>query len=208
MIIFATHHDENTAESIKLAESIIEAEDIVLLKEKAIRASLLLLLETYKQENLMVFSHGKPNYCLGNDEIPAITTNDIALLAHRNVFAYACWTAVELGKLTSDQSNCLYAGYNNVVITGGGEIPNEMQKIFLFIKNTFCHSQKEQDIALFLEQLHDLCKDTEQKYLALYPKSLSFISTSTVLRDIWAKLEVLVAGKKYVHTNAIEPPIW
>ena len=67
----------------------------------------------------MIFSHGKANYCLGNDNIPAFTTNDVALLTHRKAFVYACWTAVELGKIAASQPNCFYAGYNNAVITNG-----------------------------------------------------------------------------------------
>jgi hypothetical protein len=208
MIIFATHHDESTAESIKLAKSIIEDEDIVLLKEKATKLHLLPLLNLHKQEKLMVFSHGKPNYCLGNDEIPAISIEDTAVLAHRNVFVYACWTASELGAKASAQPNCLYAGYNNTVITGGSEMPNDMQKIFLFIKNNFHSSQKGEDITTFLEQLRSLCVNAEQGYLALYPQNLSFIGVSKVLRDIWAKLEIWVARQKYAHDEAIEQPLW
>jgi hypothetical protein len=85
---------------------------------------------------------------------------------------------------------------------------HDENKIFLFIKNNFHRSQKEQDITLFLGQLHDLCTETEQKYLALYPESLSFISISTTLRNIWAKLEILVADKKYVHPDGIDPLLW
>lgn len=79
MIIFATHHDESTSESIKLAESIIEEQDKILLRDEAVRSRLLSLLATYKQEQLMIFSHGKANYCLGNDNIPAFTTKYLAL---------------------------------------------------------------------------------------------------------------------------------
>jgi hypothetical protein len=208
MIIFATHHDESTAESIKLAQSVIEETDITLLKEAATRVQLLPLLNARNQDPLMIFSHGKPTYCLGNDDIPAFTMGDIALLAHRNVFVYACWTAVELGKMASTQPNCLYAGYNNTVITGGSEIPKDMQKIFQFIKHHFHQSQREGDIILFLEQLSDLCNDTEQKYLERYPESLDFIGISTALRNIWAKLEIWVANQKYVHSDAIEPLLW
>jgi hypothetical protein len=208
MIIFASHHDESTAESIKLAQSVIEETDIILLKEEATRLHLLPLLNTHKQDPLMIFSHGKPTYCLGNDDIPAFTTDDVALLAHRNVFVYACWTAVELGKMASSQPNCLYAGYNNTVITGGSEIPNDMQKIFQFIKHTFHQSQKEEDIILFVERLSNLCNNTEQKYLERYPESLDFIGISAALRNIWAKLEIWVANQKYVHSDAIEPLLW
>jgi hypothetical protein len=208
MIIFATHHDESTAVSIKLAKSIIDEKDIVLLRDEAIRLRLLPILETHRQEQLMIFSHGRTNYCLGNDEIPAFTTDDISLLAHRNVFVYACWTAVQLGKIASTQPNCYYSGYNNTVITGGSDIPNEMQKIFQFIKSNFHCFQKKEDIMLFLEQLSNLCKNTEQKYLERYPESLDFIGVSTALRDIWAKLEIWFTSQKYVHPEAIEPLLW
>lgn len=90
----------------------------------------------------------------------------------------------------SSQPNCLYAGYNNTVITGGSDIPNEMQTIFQFIKNNFHNAQKEEGIMLFLNQLSDLCNHTEQKYLEQYPQSLDFIGISTALRNIWAKLEI------------------
>lgn len=208
MIIFATHHDESTSESIKLAESIIEEQDIILLRDEAVRSRLLSHLATYKQEQLMIFSHGKANYCLGNDNIPAFTTDDIALLAHRSVFVYACWTAVELGEMASTQTNCLYAGYNNIVITGGSEMPNEMQKIFQFIKNNFHVARKGEDIDLFLKQLSILCTNVEQKYLALYPECLDFMGVSTTLRNIWAKLEIWLTNQKYVHAEAIERPLW
>ena len=41
MIIFATYHDESTAESIKLAKSIIKEKDRVLLGDDAVRNRLL-----------------------------------------------------------------------------------------------------------------------------------------------------------------------
>jgi hypothetical protein len=208
MIIFATHHDESTAESIKLAKSIITEKDIVLLEDMAIRPYLLSVLETQREEQLMIFSHGKANYCLGNDDIPAFTTEDIALLARRKVFVYACWTAVGFGKIASSQLDCLYAGYNNSVITGGSEIPDEMQKIFQFIKNNFHSSQNPEDIVIFLEKLSELCNHTEQTYLERYPESLDYIGISTTLRNIWAKLEIWFASQKYAHRDAIEPPLW
>jgi hypothetical protein len=208
MIIFATYHDESTAESMQLAKSIIEENDIILLKEDATRLQLLPILKVHETAQLMVFSHGKERYCLGNDDIPALTTDDIALLAQRKVFVYACWTAVELGKSASSQPNCLYAGYNNTVITGGSDIPSEMQMIFQFIKNNFHKAIKEEDIMLFLNQLSDLCNNTEQKYLEQYPKSLDFIGISTALRNIWAKLEIWVKNRKYTHSEAIEPLLW
>ena len=55
MIIFATHHDDSTAESIKLAKSIIEENDIALLKDDAIKIRLLPILETNAHEQLMIF---------------------------------------------------------------------------------------------------------------------------------------------------------
>jgi hypothetical protein len=208
MIIFATYHDESTAESFKLAKSIIEENDIILLKEEATRMQLLPLLNEHEQAQLMVFSHGKEHYCLGNDDIPALTSDDIALLAQRKIFVYACWTAVALGKKASSQPNCLCAGYNNTVITGGSDIPNEMQTIFQFIKNNFHNAQKEEDIMLFLNQLSDLCNHTEQKYLEQYPQSLDFIGISTALRNIWAKLEIWITNEKFTHSEAIEPLLW
>ena len=59
MIIFATNHDESTAESLKLAQSIIEETDTILLENYAIRPHLLAALETQSSAPLMAFSHGK-----------------------------------------------------------------------------------------------------------------------------------------------------
>ena len=129
-------------------------------------------------------------------------------MAHRSVFVYACWTAVELGKKASTQPNCIYAGYNNTVIAGGGEIPNEMQKIFQYIKNDFNLSLTKEDIAIFLQKLSVLCNTTEQNYLQRYPENLDFIGVSTTLRNIWAKLEIWFTHEKYIHADAIEPPLW
>lgn len=89
MIIFATNHDESTAESLKLAQSIIEETDTLLLENDAIRSHLLAVLETQTNAQLMVFSHGKPSHWLGNDDIPAFTMGDISLLTNRKVFVYA-----------------------------------------------------------------------------------------------------------------------
>ncbi len=208
MIIFATYHDESTAESIKLAKSIIEEKDIVLLNDDAIRLRLLLVLKKHISEELMVFSHGKPTYCLGNDGIPVITTDDVALLAHRKTFVYACWTAVELGKLVSLQPNCCYAGYNNTIIAGGSAIPYEMQKIFQFIKTDFPTCQNKVSATIFLEKLNEICNLTEQNYLKRYPESLDFIGISTTLRNIWAKLEIWINNQKYSHSEAVEPLLW
>ena len=108
MIIFATNHDESTAESLKLAQSIIEKTDTLLLETDAIRSSLLAVLETQPHASLMVFSHGKARFCLGNDDIPAFSTDDIQLLANRKAFVYAYWTATELGKAAATQPNCFY----------------------------------------------------------------------------------------------------
>ena len=69
-------------------------------------------------------------------------------------------------------------------------------------------SKQAEDIRTFLEQLENLCTDAEQKYLALYPESLSFVGVSKSLRDIWAKLEILVNREKYTHAMAIEQPLW
>ena len=208
MIIFATYHDESTAESIKIAKSIVEPEDIPLLETEAIKPRLLSVLNAHKQRQLMIFSHGKPNYCLGNDHIPALTTDDIALLDHRKVFAYACWTAVELGKMASEKENCLYAGYNNIVITGGSEIPIEMQTIFQFIKQHFHKPQSKEEVSFFLKKLSSLCNQTEQNYLERYPQNLDYIGISTTLRNIWAKLEIWLTHEKFTHPDAIEPLLW
>lgn len=112
MIIFATHHDESTAESLKYAKSIIEENDLFLLKDDAIRQRLLLL------------------------------------------------------------------------------------------------SLTKEDIAIFLQKLSVLCNTTEQNYLQRYPENLDFIGVSTTLRNIWAKLEIWFTHQKYIHSDAIEPPLW
>ena len=208
MIIFATNHDESTAESLKLAQSIIEETDTLLLENNAIRASLLAVLETQTNAPLMVFSHGKASHWLGNDDIPAFIMGDISLLANRKTFVYACWTAAELGKAASAQPNCFYGGYNNAVITGGSAIPNEMKAVFQFIKTRFYALEDEADVVLFLEQLCKLCDETEQMYLKNYPQSLDYIGISTTLRNIWAKLDIWFANQKQAHPEAIEPLLW
>jgi hypothetical protein len=124
------------------------------------------------------------------------------------VFVYACWTAIQLGKKAAAQPNCYYAGYNNVVIAGGSDIPNEMQQIFRFIKSHFYLLQEADSIVLFLQQLADLCNQIEEYYLEKYPESLDYIGIVTTLRNIWAKLEIHTANRKYAHPEAIEPPLW
>lgn len=156
----------------------------------------------------MIFSHGEKHRFIGNDGEPAFTMADIALLAHRKSFVYACWTAVQLGKTAAKQPNCWYAGYNNAVITGGSDIPNEMQQIFRFIKNNFYALRNKQEIDLFLQTLSDLCNQIEEYYLEKYPESLDYIGIATTLRNIWAKLEIWTANEKFAHPEAIEAPLW
>ena len=207
MIIFATNHDDSTAESMSIAKSIIDENDLILLENNAVRIQFLATLKS-NAANLMIFSHGTAQNCLGNDENVAFSIDDIVLLNNRKSFVYACWTATELGKMAALQPNCLYAGYNNTVITGGSEIPSEMQRIFRFIKINFQNIDNQQNAENFLNNLSKLCTEAEQNYLKLYPKNLDYIGISTTLRNIWAKLEILLDKRKYIHTDAIEPLLW
>ena len=102
MIIFATCYDANTEGGFVVAQ-LIPARALPegterLLGEAATGETLKERLQSSPAMPLLAFSHGKTTHLCGHNGIPAIEPADGVAVGPRPVFAYACWTADDLGQ--------------------------------------------------------------------------------------------------------------
>ncbi|HNL06778.1 MAG TPA: hypothetical protein PKH93_04325 [Chitinophagales bacterium] len=206
-LIFATQHDKSTQESCALAQLVTTSNDITMFADNADRKTLLDTLNNTACVPLFVFAHGEKDHIVGQNEGIALGVADTYLLRNRKVFVYACHTAIELGKKAATEAKCYYGGYNARVIAES-EPQQHLEQIFSFIKTSFYELEHPESIEQFLEDLSVMCDKITTSYLDKYPESLDYIGISTMLRHIWAKLEIHVENQKYTHPCSIEPPLW
>ncbi|MFN0204363.1 MAG: hypothetical protein ACKVTZ_22785 [Bacteroidia bacterium] len=205
-IIFATYKiDDATEITFQIANKLTSVNDILLADIKATRSELQKVLLAYPNAPLFVLSHGTDNAIIDNDGVLALDSqnaNDIALLIHRPVFAYCCWTANGLGDVMKTVTQKVYWGYTGQVIVPADspEILPLLEDAIVFVFNRFDTTLTPELATQTLTELKQFCDNLLQ--------NSTEISTNIVMRRFWTMLRVFLSNEKITHVEAIDDLPW
>ena len=210
MIVFVPAHDQPTEANRAVAERIVGPTDIALLADDASRDA---LIKSLAQDDgpLFVMSHGNKKSVLGQSRVPAFTGHDCSCLNGRPVFAYACWTAVDLG-LEARERGSIWWGYIAEAIP-----PDErptftdlFAQIFGVIKAGFWLRKTPEECHLLLAQIESMCQAAARHVAWLYKQDASLKVTEVylALRWLWSRLSVSIPGEMVLYQLPAPTLFW
>jgi len=113
MIVFVPAYDEATAANLAIATALMTDDCRALVDERARREFLLPALAA-PGVPLFAMTHGRPQLLRGQGGAPALVIADAASLAPRAVFAFACHTATEMGRVFAENGTDWW-GYTGAI---------------------------------------------------------------------------------------------
>lgn len=214
MIVFSTNTDEQTNACHILIKNLEINSAIFLGAENAVKSKLEQEL-SIKERNIYAMSHGKHNSLIDNDSVPAIDTFNAPLLKERSVFAFACHTSSELGKVVATHQGNWFGYVGAIASPDSNEKGLEIFKpIFQYIFNSFTSVHTSAQCVEFIERVKDLCDTAELQVDSILDTTDDVgLSTYMCIRNIWERLRVWLANMDdfvaHQHaTEALMAPNW
>ncbi|HYU33696.1 MAG TPA: hypothetical protein VEW48_16205 [Thermoanaerobaculia bacterium] len=208
MIFFVPRYDAATEANFSVALSLLSEGAHALLVEAATRAQLIAALTAW-EEPLFAMTHGRQDRLLAQDGEYGLGRDDHALLKGREVFAYACHSAGELGQVVSSIGG-VWWGY-----TGSIAAPEATPSclplfaaIFSYIRDAFpaaCLSRERMDV---IGRIADLCHEAELRVdqLGEADPDLDIGSALFSLLHLWQRLRVWEPGASTPLKHPAAPP--
>jgi len=208
MIVFVPSRDEATAANAAVARAFLSDNDVVLIGNLATRRMLLAAMES-EATAMLVMAHGSNKGVYDNDDECALGVEDCAQLEGRQVFAWACNTAKELG-VAAALAGATWIGYR-CSVTAPSEDPAFLpgfQALFAEIKENFELVSCQRSAEDFLIWLKSACDDL----IAQFEQTLIDADDLSVLMccsQIWRQVDVRIAGGIGVvqHNESVPPSI-
>jgi hypothetical protein len=169
---------------------ILPSQAVQLLAEYAVKENLWIHLPHH--DLLFVMSHGNSDKIWGNDDKPALTSNDLSSFENKKAFVFACYTANELGIVLKERQN-IYWGY-----TGAIAAPSQQSHLIPFFSSIFKHIIEnfpkcldESSIQNLIETIKLHCHQIENELDLLFEAGEDIdIINYTCLLHIWSRLRV------------------
>ena len=212
MITFITNYDDNTNCNYAAYCHFSISPSLELLESNAI--ALRLNQESLSERrNIFAMSHGTKDELKDQDRIGAIDAQNISNFSAVNVFSYACDTSLHLGSLAA-AADCTWFGYIDRINVPepDEELVSMYKNIFEFIIANFPNAICRISIAVFINDLKELCDTKVDELDAMNTNNSSYEPTSGAYQSVhqlWGKLQVWLAGDSspIMHSEA-SPPIF
>lgn len=199
MIAFVTAYDDATRANFAAYGPLREAAD--LLGAGATREALRSRLLAEPEAPLFAMTHGEERLLRGHEGEAALTTDDLAELGARAVYAWACHSASGLGRQAT-RVGATWWGYTGA-ISAPGTSPPEVEvfsALFGEIKGRFWR-----DHDAFLGEVHQRCELAAGALDAIAGSLESYLC----LLHLWERLRVWVPGEQDAWKHPLaQPPTW
>jgi hypothetical protein len=197
IIFFVPAYDDSTTSNLSIAKRILLPNFINLFDESATRANLLREI-TRSEYPIFVMSHGTADKLIDHNKADALTVMDIQVLANLKIYAFACSTAVKLGKVAAS-SKAIWWGYSSrVACYVDSPIADKFFiDIFSFIRDTFHQGSTDAEISDILKKLKILCEKAQHDLNLIFeqhPDTENMLGIVRTIIDIWTKLQVWIYG--------------
>jgi hypothetical protein len=211
VIFFVPAYDGSTISNLSIAKRISLPNSTNLFEKSATRYNLLLEI-TRSEYPIFVMSHGTADKLIDHNKADALTEMDSQVLVNRKIYAFACSTAVNLGRAAAS-SKAIWWGYSSrVACYVDSPIANKFFiDIFSFIRDNFHQGSTNPAISNILDKLKILCENAQHDLNLIFeqhPDIENMLGIVRTIIDIWTKLQVWIYGlhQPIMHPNA-PPPI-
>jgi len=211
MICFVPAYDLSTQANLTIAKLIITSNCVTLFEKKATKQELILAL-CKADVPLFAMSHGVPDALKAQNGEVALSKNDVHLLGERQIYAFACHTAAELGKDAANKGS-IWWGYSDT-ISCAIDLPalsSVFTDIFTFIRDNFETATSPEDRQTMLEELKKKCEAAQDEVDRIdseieIPEIMEVYRT---LRHIWDRLRIWIpnAQQPEHHPQASSPSL-
>lgn len=205
MISFITDYDDNTKDNLTVFNSLgLAGFSVALHSELATNNNLYTELSA-RDENCFAMSHGDIDVLKDQNGDNAFNKKVLDLNKKFSVFAYACNTSAQLGRLASNRG-ITWFGYISPI--NAPCIDQEMVDIYIdvfsYICTAFPNVNCQNSASSFLQDLKVMCdKKIEQLYDMRESASYEAgISTHMNIREFWQKLKIWLESSE----ESIEHP--
>lgn len=205
MISFITDYDDNTKDNLTLFNNLRLAGFSVALHSKLATNSNLYTELSTRDENCFAMSHGDIDVLKDQNGDNAFNEKVLDIDKKFSVFAYACNTSAQLGRLASNRG-ITWLGYKSPI--NAPCIDHEMVDIYIDIFSYICtefpNVNCPKSASSFLQELKVIC---DKKIDQLYDmrESASYeagISTHMNMRELWQNLTIWLESSE----KSIEHP--
>jgi hypothetical protein len=207
MITFITSYDDSTISNHNVVQTIVPIGGINLLGLNASRGNLIQSLAANLNIPVFVLTHGYHAGFYEGQGLIGFSVADINLFINRQVFVYACYTANELGRLSSNQ-NCIYWGYTGAIsaLIADPECIDDFKSIFQFIIDEFPNQTNQNSILNFMYELKDRCEIAQSNFDIIGEQDpyYDIISAYSCAKDIWSRMRVFLQNEnnQLIHPEA------
>lgn len=194
MIIFAPAYDPPTKANLIIAKLIATPTCIALFETNATRQEFIAALS---QANLPLFamSHGERDALKAQNGEIAVSNHDIHLLGQRNVYAFACHTAAQLGK-SAAEAGSIWWGYSDIISCAmdSPSVDSIFAEIFTFIRDNFHTAISSHQRQSILAQLKKMCEEAEYQIDLIDEETEieEIMEVYRTLRHIWDRLRIWI----------------
>ncbi|HBL10355.1 MAG TPA: hypothetical protein DD379_02885 [Cyanobacteria bacterium UBA11162] len=197
MIVFVPAYDLSTKANLTIAKLITTSDCITIFETKATRTELIAALSESNSFPLFAMSHGVREALKGQKGEIALSDKDANLLNKRTVYAFACHTAVQLGKAAADAGS-IWWGYSDIISCAidAPTVTEIFTQIFTFILDNFPTAMSPMQIQTMLETLRQMCeKAADQVDLIDFETEFYDIAeVQMTLLHIWDRLRIWIPG--------------
>jgi hypothetical protein len=199
MIFFVPAYDECTRANLTIAQ-LITTNCYHCIQIFGVDATQDALFKELTKTNLPLFamSHGNDSMLKAQDGQIALSNENIHKIGKRSVYAFACNTAIQLGKSAAEIGSTWW-GYSCPISCAidSPYVQSIFTDIFIFIRNNFHQATTPQQRQAVLDELKNRCEQAFHKGLSeCYAGTLlapTFQEYQTLL-EIWGRLRIWVPG--------------
>lgn len=202
ILFFVSAHDGPTKSNLVVANKIASAEDVKLFAQNATRANLhASLVGPTQHQAVFAMAHGSKPAVYDNQGEAAIHSGDASSFLGSTVFAWACYTGVQLGNSMA-QGGVTWWGYDSA-ITAPDDRPEYLEiycALFRQVKDTFATGTDKASVDAVLEGIRIACIRAVKELDALgAPDDPDAMSLYSCCNQTWERLSV------WLGTNSNAP---
>jgi hypothetical protein len=162
MILFVPAYDPATEANLAIAVR-LDGSHLAMLSEGATRQALLHALKR-AGEPLFAMAHGRSDRLLAQEGGTALSKTDAAALGSRPVFAFACYTAADLGRAAAG-AGATWWGYTGAITSPdvAGEVLPLLAEIFVYLFGAFAGAGSAAARRAVLIQIKERCHAAESR---------------------------------------------